>query len=115
MIATEVLGAGDRCTVEFGDGDVVVWRTTSGRLSACDARCPHQWAHLGSGGVVDGEELVCLSHGWCFDTDGVGSKLSGSGRRDVKAPVATVPVREVDGRIQIEVERPALRIDHHRP
>lgn len=115
MTATELLGPSGRCTVVFDDRDVVVWRTVSGRLAACEARCPHQWAHLGSSGVVDGEVLVCLSHGWCFDRDGAGFKQSATGRRDEKSPVVTVPVREADGRIQIEADGPALGIDHHRP
>jgi len=74
-----------------------------GALSACDARCPHQWSHLAGAGVVDGEELVCLSHFWRFDTDGHGSKLAMNGRRDPKSDVATFSVREVDGRIEVLV------------
>ena len=115
VCASEELPPGGRCTVEFADGDVVVWRSVAGRIAACEARCPHQWAHLGSAGVVDGEVLVCLSHGWCFELDGEGFKESATGRRDVKAPVATVSVREVDDRVEIDVDRPALGIAHHRP
>jgi len=91
-----------RLTVEFTDRDVVVWRTAAGRLAAADARCPHQWAHLGATGIVDGEVLVCPSHGWCFDPDGQGFKLAASGRRDEKSPVTSVPVRERDGSIEID-------------
>jgi nitrite reductase/ring-hydroxylating ferredoxin subunit len=83
--------------------DVVVWRTTEGSIAACDARCPHQWSHLGAVGIVDGDELVCLSHHWRFDVDGYGSKLSATGRRDEKSEIATVPVRQIDGRIEIEI------------
>ena len=106
---------GGRLTVGSDARDVVVWRTSSGRLAACDARCPHQWAHLGAAGVVDGEDLVCLSHGWRFDVDGAGSKLSATGRRDEKSPVDVVPIRERDGAIEVDIDGGALRIEVHTP
>lgn len=108
-----------RLTVSLADRDVVVWRTRSGRLAAADARCPHQWAHLGATGIVDGEVLVCPSHGWCFDVDGAGFKLSASGRRDEKAPVEIVAVREHEGIIEIDTgDGPDGGVAHtevHRP
>ena len=86
------------------DGEeIVLWRTSSGELAACDARCPHQWAHLGSAGVVDGAELVCLSHFWRFGTDGSASKLAMNGRRDDKGQIRFHDVREIDGRIQLSM------------
>lgn len=115
VIATEALGPQGRVTVELGDRDVVVWRSVTGAIAACDARCPHQWAHLGWSGAVDGEVLVCLSHGWCFDPDGTGSKRSATGRRDEKSPVPTVPLRERDGRIEIDVDGGVVQIEVHAP
>jgi phenylpropionate dioxygenase-like ring-hydroxylating dioxygenase large terminal subunit len=100
---SERLASGQIVTVDREDGDIVVWRTTSGKVVACEARCPHQWSHLGTAGAVDGEEIVCLSHFWRFDADGVGSKLSASGRRDEKSPIETFSVREKAGRIEIKV------------
>ena len=104
VMAAEDLEAGQIVTVEREDGDVVVWRTASGHTVACDARCPHQWAHLGTAGAVDGEEIVCLSHFWRFDQKGTGSKLSAVGRRDEKSPINTFEVRENEGRLEIAVE-----------
>ena len=100
MVANE-LRSGQVVTVERERGDIVVWRTATGVAVACDARCPHQWAHLGSAGAVDGEELVCLSHFWRFSPEGFGSKLAADGRRDEKSPVELVLVREVGGILQI--------------
>jgi nitrite reductase/ring-hydroxylating ferredoxin subunit len=54
--------------------------------------------------VVDGDELVCLTHFWRFDTEGRGSKLSMTGRRDPKGDVPPVRVRERDGRIEVLVD-----------
>lgn len=115
MARTDEVGPGERMTVESATGDVVVWRTWSGAIAACEARCPHQWAHLGSAGVVDGEELVCCSHGWRFAVDGSGCKLSATGRRDEKSSVDVVPVREIGGVIEIDVDGGALRTELHAP
>lgn len=89
--------------VEVGDRRLALWRTEGGTVVACDARCPHQWSDLGEVGEVDGEELVCVSHHWRFDTAGRGSKLSMAGRRDPKSDVGTLAVRERDGAIAVEV------------
>ena len=88
-------------SIELDGEEIVLWRSAAGQLAACEARCPHQWAHLGSAGAVDGAELVCLSHFWRFAADGTGSKLAMSGRRDEKGSVRVFAVREVDGRIEL--------------
>ena len=106
MLGSDDVVAGSATAVEVGGEEIVVWRTASGALSACDARCPHQWSHLAGAGVVDGEELICLSHFWRFDTEGHGSKMAMNGRRDPKGDVATFAVREVDGRIEVMAPEP---------
>lgn len=92
-------GVGPGRVVADDAHDVVVWRTASGRVCVSDARCPHQWSHLAAEGVVDGEELVCTSHFWRFDTEGRGTKVNVGGRRDPKADIEVFPVREDAGRI----------------
>jgi nitrite reductase/ring-hydroxylating ferredoxin subunit len=88
---------------EVAGHQLVVWCTSDGEVVAMDARCPHQWSHLGAEGVVDGDELVCTAHFWRFDRRGVGSKLNVKGRRDAKADVATFPCRRVDGALEVDL------------
>ena len=107
VLAVDAVAPATVVAVEVGEIEVAVWRTVDGVLAACDARCPHQWSHLAGAGVVDGQELVCLSHFWRFDTEGHGSKVSVLGRRDRKGDVATFAVRELDGRIQLLLPGPA--------
>ena len=38
--------------------DVVVWRTERGVPCVMEARCPHQWSHLGGSGAVAAPALV---------------------------------------------------------
>lgn len=54
----------------FMGQDIVVYRTRTGSIRASSAYCPHLGAHLGAGGSVDGEYLVCPFHKFAFDTAG---------------------------------------------
>lgn len=55
-------------TVPFVGGEIVLYRTGSGVLRAVNAYCPHLGAHLGHGGRVNGESLVCPFHGFAYGT-----------------------------------------------
>lgn len=83
---------------QLGD-DYVVWRSFDGRPCVMEARCPHNWSHLGAEGAVDGDEIVCTSHFWRFTAEGTGTKLNVNGRRDAKADIAVLPCLERDGAI----------------
>lgn len=100
LCRSDEVPSGGILAVEHGHRDLVVWRTFDGRPVVCDARCPHQWSHLGADGVVDGDELVCSAHFWRFDVEGRGTKLNVKGRRDPKSDVAVWACREVDGRLE---------------
>ena len=86
------------------DRDLVVWRTFDGRACVMEARCPHQWSHLGAEGFVDGDEIVCTAHFWRFAIDGTGTKLNVNGRRDIKADIDVMPCDERDGAVWVSVE-----------
>jgi phenylpropionate dioxygenase-like ring-hydroxylating dioxygenase large terminal subunit len=49
--------------------DVVLWRGTSGGVTAFENRCAHRAFPL-SHSTVDGDRLVCGYHGCTYDTDG---------------------------------------------
>ncbi len=48
---------------------IVVWRGTGGAAHAALDRCPHRWARLSPGHIVDGL-IQCPYHGWRFGDDG---------------------------------------------
>ncbi len=104
LLPGEAVACGAVVAVDVGEVELVVWRTAEGEAVVTDARCPHQWSHLEAEGVVDGDELVCTSHFWRFDTRGCGSKLTETGRRDPKADIDTYPSRERDGVIEAALE-----------
>ncbi len=104
VAAAGAVAAGEVFEATLDGADVVVWRTESGVPCVMEARCPHQWSHLGSSGAVAGEEIVCLTHFWTFATDGSGWKENLDGRRDRKGDIEVYPCREVAG--EIRVRRP---------
>ncbi len=76
----------------FMGRDVVLYRTRGGVLRVVDAHCPHLGAHLGAGGVVDGEHLVCPFHRFAFDVGGSCVKVPGGD--PPKATLGQFTVRE---------------------
>jgi len=79
--------------------DLVLFRTGGGRVAALDAHCPHLGAHLGHGGVVDGECIRCPFHGFRFDAAGR-CVATGYGSKAPPTAVARAwPVRELNGMV----------------
>ena len=64
------LAPGDVKPIFFFEEHLVVFRTADGAAHVTGAFCPHLGAHLGHGGTVDGNALVCPFHGWRFDGRG---------------------------------------------
>ena len=64
------LGPGEVRAVHYLGCDLVLFRDEAGNARVFDAHCPHLGAHLGVGGRVCGDGIVCPFHGWRFDGDG---------------------------------------------
>lgn len=79
------------------DRDLVLFRSESGVARLFDAHCPHLGAHLGHGGVVEGESVRCPFHHWRFGGDGRCVEVPGCDRIPPKARVHAWDVREQDG------------------
>ncbi|MFE0251071.1 Rieske 2Fe-2S domain-containing protein [Streptomyces sp. NPDC059010] len=94
------LAPGRVATRQLAGQDVVLYRTCGGVLRASRPYCPHLGAHLGGGGRVEGEEIVCSFHGFGFGPDGVCTR-TGYGTRPPKASLSLLPVREENGLIMV--------------
>ncbi len=86
---------GGRC-VKTPRGPVGVFRTEDDRVFAVDNRCPHRGGPL-SEGIVHGAFVTCPLHNAVISLET--GELAGP---DV-GRVATIPVRVVDGEIQIAI------------
>lgn len=77
----------------FG-GHQVAYRTEDGVLHVLDAHCPHLGAHLGHGGKVQGDCIVCPYHGWGYGSDGVNKFIPYEDRPNVSHSLRVWPVAE---------------------
>lgn len=84
----------------FMGEDLVVYRTRKGLVRVVEPYCPHLGAHLGHGGWVDGEEIVCPFHHFAFGTDGACVR-TGYGTRPPAARLVQREVRERNGAILV--------------
>jgi nitrite reductase/ring-hydroxylating ferredoxin subunit len=87
--------AGTTRTVPMAGKDVVIYRTRKGVLRAIEPYCPHMGAHLGVGGKVEGEQLLCPFHHFRFSTDG--QCVSTPYGKPSKAPLTLLPSQERHG------------------
>ncbi len=55
--------------IMIGDNDIALWRGEDGQIRAWENRCPHRGMRL-SYGIVRGNTLTCLYHGWSYDGTG---------------------------------------------
>jgi phenylpropionate dioxygenase-like ring-hydroxylating dioxygenase large terminal subunit len=81
--------------------DLVVFRTETGEARVTDAYCAHLGSHLGVGGKVRGESIVCPFHGWCYDGES-GRCVDipyGKGMIPSKARIRPFPTIERNGMI----------------
>lgn len=84
----------------FMGEDLVVYRTRNGVVRVVEPYCPHLGAHLGHGGWVEGEDVVCPFHHFAFGTDGACVR-TGYGTRPPAMRLAQREVREVNGVIVV--------------
>ena len=71
LACSDDLAPGDVRPLYYFDQHLVLFRTEDGHAHVTAAFCPHLGAHLGYGGKVEGDAIVCPFHGWRFDGAGV--------------------------------------------
>jgi phenylpropionate dioxygenase-like ring-hydroxylating dioxygenase large terminal subunit len=91
------LSPGDVTALRYFGRDLVLWRDMSGAFHLQDAYCPHLGAHIGVGGSVDGDQVVCPFHGWRYDGTGACTNIPYSQRGNKKAKLRTYPTVERNG------------------
>ncbi|KVQ49999.1 2Fe-2S ferredoxin [Burkholderia cepacia] len=74
---SDELKPGDVRIAPFMGHELVVYRTARGEAHVVEPYCPHLGAHLGHGGKVDGDDLVCPFHGLSFGPDGTCTRAPG--------------------------------------
>jgi len=81
--------------------DLVFFRGKDGGPSILDAHCPHMGAHLGVGGVVEGDSVKCPFHAWKFNGSGECTDIPYAKKIPAKAKLPCWPVEEKNGMIYV--------------
>ena len=89
------LETGGLIRVPFMGQELVLYRTASGLARAIDPYCPHLGAHLGYGGKVIGEDLICPFHGLTYNPQGKCIR-TGNGQPPPTATLTHRYFKEVD-------------------
>jgi nitrite reductase/ring-hydroxylating ferredoxin subunit len=77
--------------------DLVAYRGQSGGLHVLDGHCGHLGAHLGYGGRVAGDDVICPFHNWRWSCQGGTVDIPYSERKTQAKRIGVWDVREVDG------------------
>ncbi|RAS69720.1 Rieske-like 2Fe-2S protein [Lentzea atacamensis] len=85
----------------FMGEELVVYRTRSGRVCVTRPFCPHLGAHLGYGGRVEAENIVCPFHHFAFGPSGDCVRTGTGAPPPPKARLDTLEVREVNGMVLV--------------
>jgi len=115
LMFSEELKPGDVVPLKRFDQELVLFRTESGEAKVLDAYCPHMGAHLGHGGKIVGEGIVCPFHAGKFDGTGKCIEIPYAKRIPPKAGVACWPVAERNGMIFVWHDREKSQPDWEIP
>ncbi|HZS37636.1 MAG TPA: Rieske 2Fe-2S domain-containing protein [Polyangia bacterium] len=98
---SDELAPGAVMPLSYFGRELVAFRGADGQASVLDAFCPHLGAHLGYGGKVQGDAIVCPFHAWKFDACGGCTEVPYAKKIPPKAKLRAWPVREVNGLILV--------------
>jgi len=70
LCKSEQVPSGQVVAMSACDTEFAVFRGANGKVGVLHAFCPHLGTHLGEGGSVEGNAVVCPYHSWKFDSDG---------------------------------------------
>jgi nitrite reductase/ring-hydroxylating ferredoxin subunit len=79
--------------------DLVLWRGETGAYHVMDAFCGHLGAHLGHGGKVCDEDIVCPFHGWRWSSEGANVDIPYSDRVNSSKQLRVWHIAEASGSV----------------
>ncbi|MEM7135634.1 MAG: Rieske 2Fe-2S domain-containing protein [Myxococcota bacterium] len=109
------LESGAPLPLRYFGKDFVLFRGESGNATLLDAHCPHLGAHLGHGGCVKGDDIVCPFHAWRFSPEGRCVEVPYASRIPPKAALRRYPVSEHSGMILAYFDEEGVVPDYEVP
>ena len=103
--------------VSMLDKELVVFRSGRGKVSVLEAYCPHQGTHLGYGGEVIDDCIVCPFHRWHFNGAGACVKIPYANKIPSleRNCITSLPTHESEGVIYCYYHDKSAKPDFHLP
>src|SRR5262245_43426879 len=98
---SEELPPGGVMPLRYFGRDLVLFRTESGAPQVLDAHCGHMGAHLGHGGRVEGDSIVCPFHAWKWNGCGECTSVPYAQKIPPRAKMSPWLVREINGMVMV--------------
>ena len=98
---SDEIGADEVQSARAFGRELVIYRGRQGVPAIVDAFCPHMGAHLGHGGRVCDDDLVCPFHNWRWSRDGACTDVPRSKTRPPGNPLRSWPCRDRNGFLYI--------------
>lgn len=96
--------------------ELICFRDTKNEAHVLDAHCPHLGAHIGFGGYVDQDCVVCPYHEWRFDGQGKCRKIPYTNTKCPNVRLKTWPILDRNGCIYLyfhpQGKMPDFEVDH---
>lgn len=97
---SDELEVGSVIRLRYFGRDLVAYRGAAGTVAVLDAHCPHLGAHLGYGGTVEEDCIVCPFHGWSWNADGTNAGVP-YGRVRTGPTIGVWPSIEINGMVMV--------------
>lgn len=102
VASSEDVGPGDLISMGWLGREMICWRRASdGEVTVLDAFCAHLGAHIGRGGFVSGDQVVCPFHHWRYDAAGRNVEVPYRDRPQRGARLSAWPTLERNGQILV--------------
>lgn len=92
---------GQLLPLRFFARELICWRGESGAVRVFDAYCAHLGAHIGHGGFVEGDTVVCPFHQWRYDGEGRNVKIPYREKPQEAARLGRWPTAEANGHVLV--------------
>jgi 3-ketosteroid 9alpha-monooxygenase subunit A len=98
---SDELEPGEIRPMRYFDRDLIAYRGASGQVHVLDAYCAHLGAHLGYGGTVVDDDIVCPFHHWRWSCEGCTVDIPYSERKTQAKRIGVWPVRELEPHVYV--------------
>ena len=95
------LSVGQVVPLSYFGTELVMFRSSDEAVHVLDAYCPHLGAHLGHGGQVKDDQVVCPFHAWKFNGAGKCTDIPYTDRIPGRANLKSWTVCEINGLIMV--------------